>query len=171
MRRIAVLVLFVTLAANARAQESGTVPSEVQPGARVRMTSPGMGMVTGRVIGVSGDSLSVVRDRAADTVRLGASALSTLDLSTGRHKRRGKGAAIGFASGAVLGAVVGAATYRKPECSGSAYFCDTGRGLDATLGAVGFGAAGAIVGAIVGAGTSDSWRRVLPRQLGAALRF
>lgn len=158
MRRFAPVLLLVVLAATASAQESRGLPSEVQPGVRVRAVSPAAGTVTGRVTAVQGDDFLVARDRLADTVRLSASQLSSLDLSVGRHKRRWRGAGVGLLGGAALGAVIGAATYRKPDCSGATYFCDLNRGFDAAFGAVVFGGIGAATGALVGAGKADDWK-------------
>lgn len=160
MRRFATIVLLTMLAASASAQTTGNLSSEVQPGARVRASAPGVGTVSGRVVAVQGDSLRVARDHSADTVRFAASQLTSLELSVGRHKRRGRGAAIGFLGGAALGAALGAATYQKPDCSGAAYFCDVGRGADIFVGATLLGAVGAVTGAIVGGGTEDTWKPV-----------
>lgn len=187
MRRLASLALFTLLAATAGAQESRQLPPEVQAGARVRASAPGAGTVTGRVVAVEGDAFQVARDRAADTVRLVAQQLTSLDLSVGRHKRRWLGAGIGFLGGAALGTAVGAATYQKPENCQGAYFCDFGPGADMALGAILLGTAGAVTGAIVGAGRADDWKPLplrnrtslelrLPRGTGrlavaAALRF
>lgn len=165
MHRFASVVLVIVLAGTATAQESGTLPADVQPGARVRATGPAAGSVVGRLLAVNGDTLQVVRDAGRDTVSIAASRLTSLDLSTGRHKRRWAGAAYGLFGGAVVGAAVGAITYRKQTCAPEVWFCDMGgRGLDVAAGAVLFGAAGTVVGAIVGGGRTDSWRRVLPRE-------
>lgn len=160
MRRFASVMLLTLLAAGASAQTPGDLSSEVQPGARVRASAPGVGTMSGRVVAVQGDSLRVARDHSADTVRFAVSQLTSLDLSVGRHKRRWRGAGIGFLGGAALGAAVGAATYQKPDCTGSAYFCDIGRGADVVVGATVVGAVGAVAGAVVGGGTVDSWRPV-----------
>jgi hypothetical protein len=164
VRRPALVVLLVMLASTASAQESGTLQSAIQPGARVRVSTVGAGTVTGRVVAVQGDSLQLTRDRSVDTLRLAGSQLTSLEVSVGRHKRRWRGAGLGFLGGAALGAVLGAATYRKPDCSGDAYFCDLGPGFDATFGAVLLGGAGAVVGAIAGGGSADDWQPVALRR-------
>lgn len=188
MRRFApVVLLLVVLASTASAQAARGLPSEVQPGARVRVVSPATGTITGRVTTVQGDEFLVARDRLADTVRLSANQVSSLELSTGSHKRRWRGAGYGLLGGAALGAVIGAATYTKPACSGDAYFCDLGQGFDAAFGAAVFGAIGAVTGALIGAGRVDDWTPLslrdrtslelrVPRpagrlSIGASLRF
>jgi hypothetical protein len=164
VRRPAFIVVLVTLAAGASAQQPSSVSSSVQPGARVRVSAPGAGTLTGRVVAVEGDSLLLARDRSADTLRLAQSQLTSLDVSVGRHKRRWRGAGLGFLGGAALGAVIGAATYKKPDCSGEAYFCDLGQGFDATFGAALLGGVGAVVGAIIGGGSADDWQPVALRR-------
>lgn len=165
MPRLATIVLVVILAGTASGQEAGTLPPGVQVGARVRASTPRAATVTGRLVAASADTLRVLRDRAADTVSVAVSRLTSLDLSTGQHKRRLAGAAIGFFGGAALGAVVGAVTYRKQACAPGTWFCDyPGRAGDMVAGAVLFGGAGTIVGAIVGAGRADTWQRVIPRE-------
>lgn len=158
MRRLASVVLVVVLAGTASAQASRSLPPEIQQGARVRVVAPTLGRVSGRVVSTGSDSLALVRDRTADTVRLAASQLQSLDLSVGRHKRRWRGAGIGFVAGAALGAVVGVATYQKPKNCAGQMFCDLGPGFDATFGALLFGGAGTITGAIVGGGKADDWK-------------
>ena len=186
MRRLGSVVMLALLAASAGAQQV-TLPPDVQPGARVRATTPGAGSVTGRVVAANGDTLQVLRDVARDTVKVAVSRLATLDLSTGRHTRRWTGAAYGLLAGATLGAVIGAATYRKQTCAPGQWFCDyPGQTGDMAAGAVLLGTVGTVVGAIVGAGTAETWRRVVPPAsaqlrldarnagglaLGASLRF
>lgn len=163
MWRIVCLVFVGVFAATAGAQEPRTVPSGVQAGARVRASSRGADTVIGRVLGVNGDTLRVLRDRTPDTASVAISRLATLDLSTGRYKRRWTGAPYGLFVGAALGAALGAATYRKQTCAPSTLFCDVGgRELDVAAGAVLLGGVGTVVGAVVGAGTADRWQRVLP---------
>ena len=158
MHRLVSVVLVIALAGTASAQEPGSVPPEVQPGARIRVSGPNIGRATGRVISAGGDSLALVRDRSGDTLRLASHEIQSLDLSVGRHKRRWTGAGLGFLGGAAVGTVVGLATYEKPkDCSGTA-LCDLGSGFDAAFGAVLFGAAGGITGAFVGAGRADDWK-------------
>lgn len=165
MLRLASAILLVVLAASASAQETGSVPAVVRPGARVRATAPELGIVTGSVVAVRGDSLQLAVDASSDTMIVGVFRLATLDVSTGRHKRRWLGAGLGFFAGAVVGAAVGGATYRKQECSGEAFFCDYGgRSIDVAAGAVLGGAVGTVVGAIVGAGSADNWTPVIPRR-------
>lgn len=185
--RLLVLPLVpLALPASAHAQ-GAAIPPQVQPGARVRVSSPRTTRVSGRVLAADRDSLMLVRDRDADTVRLATSELQSLELSMGQHRRRWRGAGIGFLAGASLGAVLGAATYQKQTSCTGEMFCDLGRGFDAAAGAVLLGGIGTITGAIVGAGTADEWERVMlgnraalqlfqPRvgenaRIGLALRF
>lgn len=158
MRRLGSVVMLALLAASAGAQKV-TLPPDVQPGARVRATTPGAGSVTGRVVAMDDDSLQVVRDHSADTVRVATSQLSALDLSVGQHKRRWAGAGLGFLAGMAIGAVVGGLSYHKSNCT--ELFCDLGAQYDVFAGAVLLGGAGTIAGAIIGAGSAEDWRPVV----------
>jgi hypothetical protein len=163
MLRLASTMLLVVLAASASGQQAGSVPAAVQPGARVRATTPEVGIVTGSVVAVRGDTLQLALDASPDTMNVGVSRLTMLDVSTGRHKRRWLGAGVGLLGGLGVGAAVGGATYRKTECSADAWFCDYGgRSIDVAAGAVLGGGVGAVVGAIVGAGSADDWTPVIP---------
>jgi len=188
MRRILSAVLLVVASGAAHAQATGSTPSPLQPGTRIRTSVAGVGTVTGRVVGVTGDTLRVARDGTADTMSVARSSLTWLDVSTSQHKRRWVGAGVGFLAGAALGGIIGAATYQEPTCAPDAWFCDFGgRGMEAAGDGILLGSVGAIVGAIVGAGRADTWQPVDPHQsarlqltvpraagrysLGATLRF
>ena len=160
MRLLSSVVLVIALAGTASAQESRIPPVQIQPGARVRVSAPTVGRTSGRVIVAAGDSLTLVRDRTSDTLRLATSDLQSLEISVGRHKRRWAGAGLGFLAGAAVGTVVGLATYEKPKDCAGQMLCDLGPGFDATFGALLFGAGGAITGAVLGAGKADDWEPV-----------
>lgn len=185
MRRLAAVVLLVMLAAAASAQESGRLPPEVQPGARIRASVSGADAMIGRVIAVRGDSLHMVADRSTDTVHVAANQLTSLDLSIGRHKRRWAGAGIGFLGGAALGALLGRLSYQPSNCT--EFLCDLGPEANEIGGAILGSVLGALVGGGIGAGTADEWMplspvsrtsfdvRALPSSrrfaIGASLRF
>jgi len=154
------VALLVLIASAAAAQDPPPLPSQVQPGARIRASATGVGAVTGTVIAMQGDSLDLARDRSADTVRLAANQLTSLELSVGRHKRRWTGAGIGFLGGAAIGALIGRASYQPSNCT--EFLCDLGPEPAEIVGAVIVGGFGAIVGAGIGAGTADDWKPLAP---------
>ena len=161
MLRLASIILVIVHAGAASAQVPGNVPTALQPGARVRVSTQRTSRASGRVVAAGGDSLVLIRDRTSDTLRLAASELQSLELSVGQHRRRWRGAGIGFLVGATLGAALGAVTYQKQtDCAGE-MFCDLGRGFDTAAGAVLLGGLGTVTGAIVGAGNADEWERVM----------
>ncbi len=160
MRRVASVVILTLVAATASAQENRGLPTQVQVGARVRATAPGVGTVSGRVIAAHDDSFDLASDQSRDTVRVPAARLTALDVSTGQHTRRLAGTGIGLASGILIGGVLGAVTYKKPDCAGTTFFCDLGRGFDETAGAMLVGGVGAVVGLLVGSISVDSWEPV-----------
>lgn len=71
----------------------------VDPGARVRVTAPDLGIdkYTGVLEGVVGDTLAV------DTLRLALASVTRLEVHRGRKSNVGKGALIGLAGGAAAG--------------------------------------------------------------------
>ena len=187
MRRYlpAALLTLLTLSATSAAAQDAANSSRVQPGSRVRVRTVDAGTIIGRVLAVQGDTLRVTRDGAPLVISVPTSQITALDVSVGRHKRRWKGAGLGFAAGMVLGGAVGAATYKSNSCTGD--FCDIyGPWPNVVAGAVLAGTAGAITGAVLGSGTADTWAPVAgagarlglmssPRRggiaLGASLRF
>ncbi len=154
-------LLLFAMPASGRAQGAAS-PPRVKPGSRVRVTTTGAGTIIGRVTAAVDDTLRIVSVREADTLRIATSRIRAIDVSTGQHRRRWRGAGIGFLAGAALGAVIGAASYQKPtKCADWCF--DFGPGFDAAAGGIVLGAIGTITGAITGAGKADDW---VPASLG-----
>lgn len=65
---------------------------------------------------------------------------------------------IGLLLGAGAGALLGAATYRRPDCSQSFICLDFGPGVAAAAGAVVLGVPGMVVGAFAGSSKRERWR-------------
>ena len=126
----------------------------VEPGARVRVTAPDLGInkYTGVLEGVVGDTLAV------DTLRLPLASVTRFEVHSGRKSRVGRGAligaAIGVGSGAVLGAIV--------ESESCGLFGGEPCPVEgAAKGAIILGGLGALVGTVVGALTkTDRWEAV-----------
>jgi hypothetical protein len=131
-------------------------------GARVRILSSELGehSQTVTVVSATRDAL-VVRQGAEPSRSLHASQITSLDVATGRHTNKARGAAIGFAVGLVGGAILGAATYQP--CRGD-FGCiavpDFGRGGSAAFGAGLVGIVGAIAGTVIGSRSTDTWTSV-----------
>lgn len=141
------------------AQMGVSVAWPVAAGSRVRILSPVIGdqRQVGIAASASRDTL-MFRPAAegASTFAIATPNIAQLELSTGTHTRKAKGAGVGFLIGAVVGGVLGAATYKADQCTEICIFPDS-RGFDASLGGVLLGVAGAIVGTVIGASHTDTW--------------
>jgi len=129
-------------------------------GARVRFASSKSVANPLEVVGVGGDSLAL-RTATGDTLRLGRTDASGLQVSQGVHQRKLKGAMMGLLIGASVGAMLGAVTYEEPKCTPDAWMCgfmDPGRGGTAAIVGVAGGMLGTVVGLIAGAASpAERW--------------
>jgi len=148
----------------AAAQANASIEWPVAVGSRVRILSPVLGdeRKTGTVAASAADTLLFRPARDASAIPLTTPNIVKMDIASGTHTRKAKGALLGFVIGAGVGAVLGAATYKKQkDC-----FCivpDT-RSFDAALGGVLLGIVGTGVGLIIGARDTDTWVPVaIPR--------
>ena len=167
---LALALLAVTSAASAslRAQSSAAAPVAV--GERVRITTPsqrGPFRYVGGVTEVRADTLMVQTHDATAPRPVAIADITRLEVSAGTHGNGGRGMLYGTVIGAGAGAIFGAAHYRKPDCAGTSFICDTGgRGADAFAGGLVGGVLGLAVGGIWGAThPSERW---VPRTLGSA---
>ena len=150
------LALLTLLAAPA------VVADEVGTGARVRVTAPGIGKLTGSLVASDVDALTL-RTAKGDLRRVPRADVRKLEVSR-RPGRRGRGALIGLAAGAIGGYIWGASS--NPDgCQPSEYnFCFFGAGPlfsdqeSGAMGAVLFSGIGALVGTIVAPG--EKWERI-----------
>ena len=136
-------------------------------GSRVRIVSPILGdqRQTGIVAASTTDTL-VFRPAARDAnpIAIATPNIARIEVASGTHSRKAKGALVGFLIGVGSGALIGAATYRKPKPCGFCFIEDS-RGFDAALGGFLGGTVGAITGAIIGSRQTDSWVPVaVPRR-------
>ena len=138
------------------AQMSASVAWPVAAGSRVRILSPVTGdqQQVGTVRSATADTLFFLPKTGTSTIAISTPNLARMEISTGTHTRKWKGAGIGFVIGAVAGAALGAATYKKQE---GFYVVPDTRSFDATLGGVLLGTVGAVLGAVVGAQQVDTW--------------
>jgi hypothetical protein len=135
--------------------------SDLQRGARIKVTPATGKERTGAFVSFANDSLSfVINDVSATRLVLPLAQVKSVRVSKGRNRSRGsvKGLIIGSLAGVAAGAMVGAAstTRARGDCildctkSQSAMFAGIFYG---SLGVIG----GAIVGGIVG---SEDWQRI-----------
>jgi hypothetical protein len=155
------------------ATTGSSLSAQLSPGARIRVRYDTTATITvvGTLDSIWDNSLSV-RVNASKVVAVPLDAISTLELSTGRHRTGGKGAKIGAAFGVLTGLVVGImAASNEPKC-GTGFlsdFCEDMKPAQtfayAGIGAVAGSLAGAGVGWLVGEQFhADSWMPVpVPR--------
>ena len=152
-------VLLVVPFATAAAQEDGLPP---QPGERVRLKacSPVCEKLKGTCAALSGDTLRLRTEDAAEPAAIPIASVMELEVQRGRKSNWATGAIVGFGLGAAAGAIAGAAVCADEACSG----ISAGHAAF-VAGAVG-GAGFAIIGTVLGALTkSDKWEEVPLDQL------
>jgi hypothetical protein len=140
----------------------------IAPGSRVRLVSPVFGdqRQTGIVASSTTDTL-VFRAAARDAtpIAIATPNIARIEVATGTHSRKAKGALVGLLIGAGAGALIGAATYKKPKPCGCLFAFEDTRGSDAAIAGFLGGIVGAITGAIIGSRQTDSWVPVaVPRR-------
>ena len=167
----AVLLVHLVPSRAVSAQADGT-PIRIQTTAR-----PGK-WITGRSAGITADSVRIIPDRTADTLRFDRRELGRLDVSQGRRSYAGRGALIGAGVGLVIGAAV-VATADWDGCSDWEGLCEVAGAEIVALSIAGGAGAGAIIGAF---SHHEKWKevRLEPRisagpaatlQLGLNVRF
>lgn len=137
----------------------GEEPSSVTEGARVRVTAWSLKLhyASGVVNSLGRDTLTLLRDRGSDLRLVPFSAISRLELSSGRRGHAWAGIGLGLLVGAVAGGAIGAAASEGGEWGD----------LDVAVGVAGGAVGGMIVGGVVGALIkSERWVRV--RRIGDA---
>lgn len=162
--------LLVTAAAPA-ARLAAQSAAPVVVGERVRITTPtqaGSHRYVGKVVGMQGDSLTV-QTGSAGPKAVAVAEISRVEVSGGKYGNGRRGMLYGALIGTGVGAIAGAATYKKPDCAGTTWFCGSpngGRGADTFAGGLLGGLVGFAVGGIWGA--THPGERWVPGTLGSA---
>ncbi len=159
MKRMLAGLALLTLAAAAPVVRA----DELATGTRVRVMAPMMGgTIVGSLVASDAEALTL-QTAKGDLRRVPRADLRHLDVSR-KPSRRGRGALIGLAAGAVGGYIWAASTNPDGGCEPEPYaFCIFGGPLftdeqSGAMGAVALGGIGAIVGALVAPG--EKWERV-----------
>ena len=105
-------------------------------------------------MGTQGDTLLFRPWRETASTAVGLRDITRLDVFQGTHRRKGKGAIIGFLVAGGIAAGVTAATWKT-----TAGF-DFGRAGDAAFVGLPVGLLGAVVGMLIGAQETDTWAPV-----------
>ena len=160
MRRLLAALLLVLFAdpATLLAQPGASV-ARLAPGARVRVTQPREQPRTAVVVARTTDTLFVRWADVADTAALPLTLIDRLEVSAGRHRSVGKGAAMGTLIGVGAGAILGAVTYSPCEGLNCIATPDS-RGQATLYGGAGGGVLGLLIGSLVGLKSHEEWQRV-----------
>jgi hypothetical protein len=151
----------------ATAQMAPSPQWPVAAGSVVRIESSvlGSGLQNGTVTAATYDTLVFQPKAEVAPIPIATPNIVKLEIASGKQTHKARGALVGFLIGAGAGAVLGAATYKKADCSECLYFVPDSRSFDATLGALLIGSVGAVVGTLMGAHPSDTWVPVaVPRR-------
>jgi hypothetical protein len=153
IRTLYTAVLMVPTLALAQNAPSGGWP--IAAGSRARILSPVLGdrAQTGSVVSATSDTLIFLPHKTSNSTAISTPNIVRLDVSSGTHTNKLKGALLGFAIGAGAGAVIGSATY-KP-CTNC--FDILGRGGAIAGGSIVGGLVGLSGGWYIGSRASDSW--------------
>lgn len=132
-------------------------------GARVRILTPFLGdhSQTVTVVSATRDMLVFRQGSGPATQSVGTPQITRLEVATGTHANKLKGALIGLLAGAAGGAILGAATYQRPApCQGFCLNIDFGRSGAAEFGAALGAVVGALAGTLIGIHQTDTWTPV-----------
>jgi hypothetical protein len=143
---IAVCALLLALAGTAAS--AGAQLTELQPGARVRVTAPGAiaGRLDVTVISRTADTL-VIASPSLASVPVPISRITSLEVSRGSS--RVAGALYGAMWGGAIGVGLGLLTESSYGCS-DCYYDNGSRGEWVIAGGIAYGSIGAVIGAIAG---------------------
>ncbi len=176
MRPVTFLVAVLAVTPLTRVTAQG--PPPVKVGDRVRVTAPDMGIrrQAGSLVATSGDRITLVQRRGADTLQIPISSVMELDVSRGRRVSVGRAVGfplIGLMGGALIGAGVGyglnaagSAAPGESFTTASARRCNGGcDALAVAFGAALGGGVGFVTGLIIGIIPRDQWQPVSLDQL------
>jgi hypothetical protein len=143
----------------------------VDTGSRVRITAPVFGpkKQVGTVVSFTHDTL-VFRQGASTSLHpVATSDITALEVSSGKHTNKAKGALWGLVIGAGSGAILGYALYKKPTCDNQLFGCfdilgPSSRGGDAAFSAALGGILGLLAGTLFGTHATETW---VPGTVGA----
>jgi hypothetical protein len=144
----------------------------VDTGSRVRIAAPVFGPKNqvGTVVSLTRDTLVFRQGPSTSLQSVATSQITALEVSSGTHTNKSKGALWGLLVGAGGGAILGYTTYKAPKCEPDTFFgCvvligPNSRGSNAALAAVAGGVFGVLAGTLFGLHETETW---VPGTLGA----
>ena len=129
-------------------------------GSRVRITAAPSGdkKLTGTVMSLSADTLTLRQGAETNYRAFGISDISQIEVSTGTRTRKAKGALVGSLVGAASGALLAGALYKKPPpCDFICLYPPDTRGDEMLIAGVAGALSGALLGSLIGARPVDTW--------------
>jgi hypothetical protein len=137
---------------------------QVDGGSRVRIAAPVFGPEkrVGTVVSLTRDTL-VLRQGANTAFQpVAMSEITALEVSSGTHTRKAKGALWGLVIGAGSGAILGYSLYKEPKCRDEGFGCivllgPDSKGSTAAFSAVGGGLLGMLIGTLFGMHATETW--------------
>jgi hypothetical protein len=162
MSTLCAVVLMTPVAGMAQTSQPDVI--QVDAGSRVRIAAPVFGPArqVGTVVSLTRDTL-VLRQGANTAFRpVATSEITALEVSSGTHTRKAKGALWGLLLGAGTGAILGYTFYKEPKCQDEGFGClvligPDSKGTNAAFSAVGGGLVGILAGALFGMQTTETW--------------
>jgi hypothetical protein len=162
MSTFCAVVLMAPVAGMAQISQSGVI--QVDTGSRVRIAAPVFGpeKKMGTVVSLTRDTL-VLRHGAKPTFQpVATSEITALEVSSGTHTRKAKGALWGLVIGAGSGAILGYTLYKEPKCRDEGFGCiiligPDSKGSNAAFSAVGGGLLGMLIGTFFGMQATETW--------------
>jgi hypothetical protein len=142
----------------------------VDTGSRVRIAAPvfGPNKQVGTVASLTRDTLGLRQGASTASRFVATSDITALEVSSGKHTRKAKGALWGLFIGAGSGAILGYAMYKAPTCD-NAFGCidiigPNSKSENAVWSGVAGGVLGLLAGTLFGMGTTETW---VPGTVGA----
>ena len=143
----------------------------VDTGSRVRIAAPVFGpkKQVGTVVSMTRDTLVLRQGASTAFQSVATSDITALEVSSGKHTRKAKGALWGLLIGAGSGAILGYTLYKEPKCQTDGFGCfmiigPDSKGSNAVLSGVAGGIVGVLVGTVFGMSPRDTW---VPGTVGA----
>lgn len=137
---------------------------QLDPGSRVRIAAPVFGSEkrVGTVVSLTRDTLLLRQGANTAFQPVAMSEITALEVSSGTHTRKAKGALWGLLIGAGSGAILGYTLYKEPKCTDVLTGCiillgPNSKGSNAALSAVGGGLLGILAGTLFGMHATETW--------------
>ena len=154
-------LLLTPVAGMAQVSQPDVIP--VDAGSRVRIAAPVFGSEkrVGTVVSLTHDTL-VLRQGANTAFQpVATSEITALEVSSGTHTRKAKGALWGLVIGAGSGGILGYTLYKEPKCQGfnciALIAAPRSKASNAAFSAVGGGLLGILVGTLFGMSATETW--------------